>query len=197
MKTAYERVIIKTNKNRNRTKKLSEDVTIEIIGDYNPHAKHIVVQDGIVSAVPPEVDKKDDIEISVGDKVYFHHFGTDEDNSVGEDLYWIRYHDIYCKVSEDGEISMINGWNFMEPESVEEKTASGIFLTPAQGDSGEFARITHIHPDLEEQGASIGDRIIFRKDCDYPMIVEGKKYFRIRTKDVIAYEAEGSYSQAI
>lgn len=161
---------------------------------------HVVKQDGIVVAAPLKMKDKTPVQVQPGDHVYFHHHATNEANEVetgGEILYKQPQSEIYCKV-KDGEVTMIGKWNLVEPlmdlEEGEEvvydeetktqmaKTKSGVITKAMVSHDTKRARLVHVSPELKESLDEVqsGDIVFYRKDCDYPIVVGGRQYFRNR-----------------
>lgn len=160
-------------------------------------------QDGIIAAIPDNIE----FEGNVGDRVFCHHFLTTEkahEALVEDKMYYkIHHEDIYCKVSDDGEITMLGDWNFCTPITENEtgyeyedggvlgkikKSSSGIIIATNVQHDTKRCEITHLSKEAQEMGLKKGDVVIYRKDCDYEIKVDGKIYLRVRTKDFLAYE---------
>jgi co-chaperonin GroES (HSP10) len=199
--TIWDAVIIRAEKDKNAKVKVG-DAVIDIVTKFDPwgHA----TTDGVVVSAPVKLSKGGQVKVKSGDKVYCHHFLTSEQNEVeinGEVLYRMDHREIYCTVN-DGKIDMIGEWNFCsalreeevgfeysedaETGTVMKKTASGIILDTDVKHDTKWAVIRHLSKDAIEEGLNEGDHVLYRKDCDYEMTVEGVKYFRIRTKDILA-----------
>ena len=170
LKAPVGKILVKTDKDEKLTKDLGS-TTIVISEGWNPYDVSTNVPYGIVEAVPDDIEE----DIKVGDKMYGHHFLVD--NEIEDGIHWQLIKDVVC-VIRDGEIIMLNDWNFLEPESAEQKTESGIFLTPVEGDREDRAIVKHASKFLKSQGVKRGDTVYFRKDCDKPMDIEGEVLFR-------------------
>lgn len=164
--------------------------------DYPSYLKEFqtdqVTQDGVIEFIG------DHPTLKKGDKVYTHHFLCDPSNEKrletgGKTYFSLSYKDVYC-VIEDGKIRMMDGWNFISPIIEPEenfKTKSGIYTKPEAENIKLYGKVEHISKDLQERGVEVGDTIIFLPQREYEMNVEGGRYYRIRTKDIIAkYNAE-------
>lgn len=78
-------------------------------------------------------------------------------------------------------------------KQAEEKTAAGIFLPSAQGQTEQIGTVEavgkgrmletgeHIPPEVE-----VGDRVIFAKFAGTKVSAEGKEYFIIDERDILA-----------
>lgn len=183
-------VFISADPTKNAKKTIAPGVTIEIDQRFNPHDKEICTQDGLVKFAPAKLSSKLPVEIKVGDRIFFHHFTCDADNRVevnNEILYHCAYESVYCKIV-DGKIIMLGDYNFIEPLQEEEK--SSVIITPdmAKKQSDKKGVIRHMNIRLEEQGVKIGDVILFQKNADYCIDVDGKPYFVIDNKYIVAKE---------
>ena len=163
---------------------------LDIIIDtrFNPHARLNVCQDGIVKYLPLKLTNKGNVEANVGDRVFCHHFLCDDENRVdvnGEVIYHILYECVYFKIIE-GQIIMLNDFNLVE--SMEEKEKSSIIITPdlAKKKSNNTGVIRHVNKELAELGVKSGDTVVFTKNSDYDIDVDGTMYYCMRNKDIVA-----------
>jgi len=133
------------------------------------------------------------IDVEPGDRVYVHHFVQSQENKLPfEGTYsWLEAHHIFCRV-RDGEIKPLNRYLFVEPipyKDIQElmKTESGILLTKKfETEYVERIGIIRLLSDsAKDEGLSEGDRVLFGKNCEYDIEVEGVMYFRMETQDVI------------
>ena len=152
---------------------------------YNPELN--ARQHGIVYAVSKNVKN-----VKVGDKIYCHHFLTTKENRFTfiEDklIYRIQENMAYAVV-RNNKIIMLNNWVFVEQVLEDEskcKTDSGIWVKPDQEDEELHGILKNSNNELIEQGAKINDRIIFSKDSEYVMDIEGEDLMRMRNEDVLA-----------
>lgn len=199
--TIWDAVIIRAEKDKNAKVKVGDQV-IDIVTKFDQwgHA----TTDGVVVSAPVKLSKGGQVRVKNGDKVYCHHFLTSEQNEVeidGEVLYRMDHREVYCTINE-GNVEMIGEWNFCEAlreqeegftyendsdtGTVMKKSASGIIVDTDVKHDVKWAVIKHLSDEAKEEGLNEGDHVLYRKDCDYEMTVEGKKYFRIRTKDILA-----------
>jgi len=160
---------------------------------YKPLETTNVTQDGFVYSVCEKAkhsvfDNELNVEVSHGDHVYCHHFLTDSDNERsfnGKKYYETWYEHLYCKVS-DGEIKMLNEWNFISPVlSSNNSTDSGIIKEINKKNELRVGVINHPCKKLSDLGLKIGDKVFFKKGREYLIDVEGKSYYRIETNDIL------------
>lgn len=186
-----ELVYVDTDKTSNYKK---DNFTID--HEYNQFREDIVTQSGTVVSVPLKAsnsfinNSELDIELEAGDKVYTHHFLTHEDNEItfnGKKVYSIRYEECYCRI-RNGELQMLNEWNFIEPIKENEKDIKiGSFKIKNEAeDDTKKGIVKYASKKLKSVGVNVGDTIFFKKDCDKKIIVEGEVLFRVNSRDIVA-----------
>lgn len=180
-------VFIETDPEKNRYKDLGNGKKIWIDPAFEPHSTEHCTHDGIVKYLPKKLSNKKKIELKIGDRVFCHHFLTDEDNLTkitGEELYRFTYEMIYCKYN--GKIEMLDGWNFVEP--IEKEKPSSIIINPFKKKDTLKGILKHTNPAMRELGAREDDVIYFSKASDYEMKAEGELFYRMSNEDIIAVE---------
>ena len=166
--------------------------TVEINGQeiflnptYNPelHAR----QHGTVYAVSDKIK-----DIKIGDKVYTHHFLCNDTQRINfikdKKIFEINKPMMYCVV-RDSKVIMLSNYVFVEQVIEDEedcKTESGIWFKSSPEDVTLHGILRHANKDLIEQGANIGDKVIFSDNSEYKMNIEGKELMRMRNEDVLA-----------
>lgn len=165
---------------------------------------------GIVVSAPKGSD------VPVGATLYFHHIIIEwrEKNAGGETyaidkkqgLYRVPYRPmgypdpLYNKAyawEKDGVITTINDWILLEQETAELKTTnSGLVLVEKIDDvvysTGEakpkknYARVKYLNNHFENLGLKKGDLVITKKDSEYPMNINGKTYWRVWDRFLLA-----------
>lgn len=154
---------------------------------YGNHNYNCAGNDGFELITRATIAEKTDIR--VGDKVYFDPRATEDENLVGRhnkhELFKIAPEEIVCTV-RDGEILMQGEWCLVEPnmESWEEiTTKAGIIMKPRPEAKFLQGIMRHFqyHEDLLE-----GDHIVYVKGADWTMDIEGKKYYAIEWRDIVA-----------
>jgi len=176
--------------------KTHEDTVIvngkELFMDVSYNEMKNVRQYGTVIALPNSLPKGVDLDIKMGDKVYCHHFLVSEENKVyfheKENIYSIYWHHIYARVRK-GKLKMVSHWNFVRQKIEDESnymTQSGIYTKPEAEDEELFGYVEHMNDDLKDMGIKIGDEVIFSKNSEYDMQIEGEKLLRMRNFDILA-----------
>lgn len=201
IKTAHNKALLRVEKDRHK-KRMVGGIELITPTHFRPFEIHNVVQDAIVVALCDNAK-----ELEVGDKVYGTHTMTTDERKVeieGEALYRVDVTtDVYCKI-KDGKIIPINNYCFASPmveaaEGLEmerdekigqlfAKTKTGIIVDTDVKSSTKRALMKYPSEELMEMGIKEGDIVLYRKDCDYEMIIEGQTLFRIRTKDILAVD---------
>ena len=172
------------------------------------------VQVGTIAACPKVIVdtyyKKfvKDIELKVGDKIYFHHSVVQNnqkhkperyhiDEETGERLYICPYENIYC-VIRNGEIIPLEDFVFCS--EVQEKKEQLINPKFFQKEVFEKKEIPILSKKLEQYAivevvskrvseeidVKKGDKVFINRDSDYPIRIENKDYFRIMSRNILA-----------
>jgi co-chaperonin GroES (HSP10) len=184
MRPINGRIIVKREGDLNKTINIGGR---ELILDpaYRPY--HNAVQEATVIASDPESDTQP------GDKVYVHHFIQNQEHRLqmeGE-ISWLERGQVFCRV-RDGEIKALMNYVFVSPVMFKDvkamaKTKEGFLLTQ-KGDTDFVDRLGRVEfaSDMAyDAGLNPGDYVIFGRDCEYDIKVEGKLYFRMELRDVI------------
>lgn len=150
---------------------------------FNKTDKNVCTQSGNIVMIPTRHTDMTPIEVSLGDKVYFHHFVTTEvDNETYyKDIFKCRFDELICKVV-DGEIIMLNQWCLIEPENPKEVSKNGLIYEQKKENIGT---VRYADKRFLEGGGAIGDRVMFGKDMDYDIIIEGKTYYRVSSAYIL------------
>ena len=147
--------------------------------------------------------------VKEGDKVYFHFNTISEDNRLKEyfadihsKIFKVRYDDIMCVVRE-GNIIMVGSWVLVDKvfdPDVKEVEVNGHMVMAKTTGSGLVTEIgvkprplagTVVHigdPFLCDEELEIvsGDQVLFTKESDWVNTIEGKEYYVMRQRDIIA-----------
>ena len=152
-----------------------------------------VIQSATVKYIPKRLDSyfKTGMELLPGDTVYCHHFIADESNLVeihGEKLSKLNYNMLYARVRK-GVVHMLSDWVLLEivkDKEEELKTESGIWLKTEKKKKEQIGKIKYVNSKSIDDGFKPGDMVLFMKDADYEMEIEGHKLYRMRNQDVLA-----------
>tara|TARA_R100000008_G_scaffold26150_1_gene14235 strand:- start:20540 stop:21112 length:573 start_codon:yes stop_codon:yes gene_type:complete len=143
-------------------------------------------QYGIVKMTSININKrvKDNLTLKEGDKVYFHHHVIDERMASefgGENIYKVHYDQIYCYV-RDNKITMTQDYVFVEPIKSEDKIKN---LYVQSKESTKRGKVAYVNKFSKDEGFGIGDEIMFLKNANYDMIIEGERLFRMKNNEII------------
>lgn len=127
---------------------------------------------------------EDDV-IKVGDTLIVQYLVVEEKNNVGRDQtgYYQKCDrdQIFC-VLRDNEIIMIDGFLLVKPEETDHSEYEEIdgLLLPKDETKGHetLARVTHIGNHVKS--VKVGDRVKVHKSAQYPLTINGERYYRIR-----------------
>ena len=84
---------------------------------------------------------------------------------------------------------MMYHWNFVIQKLEDESnymTKSGIFTKPEAEDEELYGYVEHMNNDLKKMGVKKGDEVVFSKNSEYDMQIEGEKLLRMRNFDILA-----------
>lgn len=132
-------------------------------------------------------------DLQPGDRVYVHHFVMEREHIIpvdGHKLSWVEYGQCYARV-RDNEIKALGEYVLVEPmkysDARVQNEISGLKLLN-KSDNDEVERIgiaSHVSDKGREYGINPGDVILFGKNCEYDIVIENKKYYRMHMADII------------
>lgn len=139
-----------------------------------------------------------DIDIKIGDTIYFHHHVAEESNKIEEDTYLCEYRQIFGR-SRDGVFSSVEDWVFCEPIPHEGSVRESGLIIPhlvsnvtQKGFDGQVIgkwhpseAIVKYVPEIYKDELKPGDRISFINNADYDMKIEGDVLFRIHAEHIM------------
>jgi len=137
-----------------------------------------------------EVVTADRPDLEPGDIVWVHHFIDENDLPWGENLGFVEYNQVYCRM-RDGELGAMGNFVLVEPITNAElgmiRNDSGIRLSmKKETDNAERIGIVRLLSDQAIKfGLEDGMKILFNKNCEYEMLIDGKVYYRMELRDVI------------
>ncbi len=163
-----------------------------------------VIQHAIVRHVPKRISPyfKTEMELIPGDKVYCHHFIADEKNMIeiyGEKLSKLNYGQLYARV-RDNKVHMLADWvlvDIVKDKEEELTTESGIWIKTEEKKKEQIGKVKYVNSKSIDDGFKPGDTVMFIKDADYEMEVEGDRLDRMRNQDILAKVDENALPQAI
>lgn len=131
---------------------------------------------------------RDDLEPQ--DIIWVHHFIDEQGLPFGGDLAYLEYNQIYCRKRGE-KLETLGNFILVEPITYGElgmtRTESGLRLSMKnETDNAERIGVARLLSDkAQEGGLKDGDRILFNKNCEYEIEVDGKVYYRMELQDII------------
>ena len=131
---------------------------------------------------------RDDLE--KGDLIWVHHFVDEQGLPFGKNLSFVEYNQIYCR-KRGNKLETLGNFILVEPITYGElgmtRSESGIRLsTKNSTDNAEKIGIARLLSDKAKDGKlKDGDRVLFNKNCEYEIEVDGKVYYRMELRDII------------
>lgn len=134
----------------------------------------------------------DHADLAPGDVVVVHHFVNSEQQRlpIKGKFSFLEYNQIYCRIRNDKMKALAN-FILVEPVTYGStgisKTKGGLLLnTKSPNQKLERVGIASMLSDnAKEAGLKEGDKILFDKNCEYEILVNGKVYYRMEIRDVI------------
>lgn len=147
-----------------------------------------VNQEAYVYEVPLIPEYKNH-SILKGEKAIVHHnIPTFKDRRIDyiEDkhVFWCHQTEIFCTISEDGEIKMQQPWILVKSMKKPKPQSNLIILLDEDEDWEQHGIITHVNQSSDELGLEVGQHIYFSKNSDYSIEIEGDTYYRMRNEDI-------------
>lgn len=142
------------------------------------------------------VDYGAEVEVSVGDHVYFHWNVCQPQKKLGEGVYWSWYEMFFCKRSGES-IKMLGSYCLCVPvkeDSSDVVTKSGIWIKAAAENKlmlADLAFVGNPRKQHEWMWSSFligGERVIFASNTDIPFKVDGKEFVRMELEDIVAVD---------
>jgi len=181
-----EVVILDVDKDAKSFKDLGNGVKLYFDTEVAPYKIETAVQNGVVMYTPSKTKSKE-MNLSIGDDAYCHHFILEPEDSeiivAGKSMRQLAYDDIYCIYRSDTDIEMLTKWNLVEPIEEEVKTVLHFEYKDKKYVKNKGI-LRFKNKDLE--GAEPGDTVIFTKYGDYEIMVGGKLYYRMANEDIEA-----------
>jgi co-chaperonin GroES (HSP10) len=140
---------------------------------------------GIVKAIP--INYKGNVQ--VGDEVVVHHnvFRSAYDhkgvivkshNHIKDDLYWVQESLVYMIV-RNGFKQACTGFVFIEPENEEDYYLGHV-------EKAHTGTIKYGNENLNLKGLEQGQKIAFKRNCEYPFEINGEKLYLMMDKRITA-----------
>ena len=177
--TLNEQYVVRFDALTRETVDITDNVKFKLDTRFN--RQHHAAEEGVIMAAP-----ENDL-IQVGDTVICQYLVIEEKNRLSEDsdgYYQLSNREqIFCVLRMD-EIIMIDGFILVKPEVTEEneyeKNEFGFKVKKDEVKGREtIATVTHIGNDVTN--VEVGDRVKIHKAAQYPITLNGEKYYRVRS----------------
>ena len=196
MKAAGNYILVYIEQKLKNEIELKNGKSLYLNPDYNPFEYRTV--SGSVHSVP---EKFNDV-FEKGDKVYFHHTVVigkasviDSSSKIFRVQYvrpekaFVSYDCAIYLIERDGEKHTTNKFIFVEPIEEEKHEKIGSLYVPQTANSTEpFRGVIRYSNDSvkKELGVDIGDTIVWQKDSEYAMEIDGKIMYRMQADNILA-----------
>jgi co-chaperonin GroES (HSP10) len=184
MRPINGRIIVKRKGGLNQTIQVGD---FELILDPKFREYHNAVQVAEVIASDPESDTEP------GDRVYVHHFVQSKEHRmpVEGEVSWLERGQVFCRVRNSKVKALVN-YIFVEPVTYADvkslhKNNMGFQMT-IKGETDyvdRIGRVKYLSDMAQNSGLSVGDYVLFGKDCEYDIRVEDELLYRMELRDVI------------
>ena len=172
----------------------------KIFIDTSWYEEDHMIQYGIVKYPPIRLSKwlNTEVELKSGDKVYGHHFIGNDSNKIeiyGKKYNMLPYNMLYVRV-RDNKVHMLSDWVLVEKVEDREEdivTESGIILKTQVQKKEQIGVVKYVNSTSIDFGFKPGDRILFIKDADYEMEIEGEKLFRMKNDNILCKVPDDFY----
>lgn len=177
--TLNQQYVVKFDSLTREKVKITDGLEFQLDTRFN--RQHHAAEQGTVLAAPYDDD------IHVGDIVVCQYLVIEDKNKLGQDsegFYQLSHREQIFAVLRMDEIIMIDGYILVKPEETEENeyevNSFGMKVLKAEVKGREtIAVVTHIGSDVTN--VEIGDRVKIHKAAQYPLTLNGEKYYRVRS----------------
>lgn len=168
---------------------LGGGMMLEIDTKFN--RQHHAMEQGIVHAVP------DDSDISVGDMVVCQYLVVEENNLLKKadgGYYQIANRDMIFAVLRknemEQEIIMLDDYILVKPFETSESDYEDVggMLMPKEETRGNETEAVVTHIGSTVINVKVGDRVKLHKSGQYPLTIDGEKYYRVRSSVGIIFK---------
>lgn len=133
---------------------------------------------------------RDDLE--AGDLVYVHHFvnAPEQTLPMKGNLSFVEFNQIYCRI-RNNELMVLDNYVLIKPVTYAStgmiKESKGLLLTSKSANERleKVGEVAMLSGNCIDAGLNIGDKVLFNKNCEYEILIEGEIYYRMELRDVI------------
>lgn len=107
--------------------------------------------------------------------------------NIGDNQYIVPLTEVFM-YKRDDKWQAIKPYCFVEPIKAEKKETS-FDITTEEAYKGRLDKVgilRYLNEDLEAQGLKSGDKVLFSRFSEYEFLIEGKLYYKMASKDVLA-----------
>jgi co-chaperonin GroES (HSP10) len=197
MQLIRDTFFIKADKDLHKTLSIKGHDGKPLILDTDFGKYEHATQIGQVYGIPLEITSqyKNDNPVKQLDIVVVHHFVVQDPNRVADDIYRCDYFHIWAKIQND-KLEPLEDFIFVEPIQEPESamySAGGSFKVKNTRDFIKCQGIVFSpSKSVEAYGILPGDKVFFTKDADYEITILGKKLYRMRLRNIIGVERDGT-----
>jgi len=140
----------------------------------------------VTSAEVVSIPLKDNMDVSLGDTLYFHHHVVTTVDKGSQELenkeFIVRPDQAIAYRDSEGKIHSMGEWILVEPVEQVEKLKSE-FIEIVQETENSRGRVKYISGDYDDLNE--GDLVEFSRHSDYEIEVEGEPMWRMRYDDIM------------
>ena len=193
---SLQKFIVDIPKRINDSKVLENGVEIYVDNRFNEFEHRVT--SGKVLSVPCKYD----VNVKVGDTLYFHHLvvlNGGQSLTGMKDSYLVQYDEgnplnsqaIAYKCQDTGDIYPLGGWSLLEyVEEEDDLTSESISLVDLKEKLPTKGKVSIDAEWINDLGVFSGDVVGFKQNMDYRIDVDGKEYYRVDPSDFLYVEEE-------
>lgn len=193
--------IVRVDKVSKDTIKMKDGTELYLDSKFNEF-EHRTTHGEVIS-----VPAKYDTGVKPGDTLYFHHHVVTQKRQelgleLNDDKYIVRYDPnellanqaIAFKSKKTGKIKSIGGWLLMDPipEDDSNEMVGSIEVVKLKKRLTSRAVFLDCNKPPKDYDLSPGDVVVFKKNTDYEIDIDGKTYIRMRPNELFYVEVQDS-----
>jgi len=201
MKALYH-FVVKLEKTHHDTIELENGTVLHVDPKWKEFERRVMY--GEVTSTPVKYD----VDVEVGDTLFFHHHVVMSDalkvEVNDEQRFIVGYdpentlscHAIAYRSKKTGELHMLADWVFLQPIEEEKKKDSEIIeIVDLKPKTHLKAKVFCCPKDMITQGVKPGDIVGFKQNRDYEMKLEDETVvFRMRSEDMMYVQSQDAVS---
>jgi co-chaperonin GroES (HSP10) len=200
MKALYH-FVVKLEKTHHDTIELENGTVLHVDPKWKEFERRVMY--GEVTSTPVKYD----VDVEVGDTLFFHHHVVMSDALkvevndeqrfiVGYDpVNTLSCHAIAYRSKKTGELHMLADWVFLQPIEEEKQDNEFIEIVDLKPKTHLKAKVFCCPKDMITQGVKPGDIVGFKQNRDYEMKLEDETVvFRMRSEDMMYVQPQDAVS---